>query len=200
MIYAVTHCKSIFSQSRLHCSSMLKFIDNILANQLYNDLVNYQYDPCSIQAIKEEGKEKMETSSRMLQIKRVVGLLHLMQQGVTKEKLLSCLEALNKKPAATRTLSQLTSLMHSTSKTECIINKSGLQYIIGLCPSAVSDKVSDLEFRFLVTLVSKTKADMKVSQLVLIFANSMLDKEGKLTEEGKLLQFFSKSKVEEVLY
>ncbi len=46
----------------------------------------------------------------------------------------------------------------------------------------MSDKVCDLEFRFMVTLVSKTKADMKVSQLLLIFANHMLEKEGKLTD------------------
>ncbi len=78
MIYAVTHCKSVFNQSKLHCTSMLKYVDNILANQLYGDLVEYQYDPVSISSVKEEFKEKMETSSRMLQIKRVVGLLHLM--------------------------------------------------------------------------------------------------------------------------
>lgn len=96
--------------------------------------------------------------------------------GITKEKLKSCMDNLNSKPSDTRTISQLASLMNATSKTECIINKTGLMYVFGLCPSAVSDKVKDLDFRFIMTLISKTKADIKISQCILIFANDILEK------------------------
>ena len=44
-------------------------------------------------------------NSRVLEVKRVIGLLHLADMGLTKDKLTTLLEALDLKPSPTRTLS-----------------------------------------------------------------------------------------------